>query len=89
MKKYELNSEMLKDILEKVPTDKVEVLMKELTALVMHCKLTMDAGELLAGEVGEAVLRNPLIWKDDGKGEIEVSHSINEIEIMTTKEIVK
>ena len=86
---YKLNSIMIKDILEKVPTDRVETLMKELTSVILHSKMTMDIGTTLAGgEIGKAVLPNPLVWKDDGKGEVEVRHSINETPIMISREVV-
>ena len=75
----------IQDILENVPTERIEDCMKELTVAIIQMKLSYDLAVDLDPSA-KAVLPDPLIWNDDGKGEIQVTHSFNDQEIMKTKE---
>lgn len=78
-KQYELTT--LKDIFEKVPLDRVEVCMKELTQLMLQCKI-IQAGireAAVGGKEGmaKAFWPEPVTWVDDGKGEITSNVQLN------------
>ena len=73
------------DIIKNVPTDRVEDCMKELTALILHSKISYDLTIILDPNA-TAKLPNTLIWKDDGRGNIKVTHHVNDQEFMVSKE---
>ena len=68
-----------------MPTDRIEDCMKELTVGLMQMKLSFDLAVALDPNA-KAELPDPLIWDDDGRGEIQVRHHFNYQEILTTKE---
>lgn len=86
-KKYKLRSETIVDIIETVPTEKVELLMKELTAVILQSKLSYDILKALDPTAKADVKK--LVWDDDNKGEVSVTHSIfvgkSELKIMQTR----
>jgi hypothetical protein len=62
--------------------------MKELTAGLLQMKLSYGLAFSLDSNA-KAELKEPVMWKDDNKGEVQVHHSINEYEFMKTKEKLK
>jgi len=78
--KYELQT--IKDIYEKVPFDKVDECMSELTTLIKQCKSSEEAMKNIAN----AITGNPndvdcqfpdsLEWIDDGMGCVETNVSL-------------
>jgi len=74
MEKYELRPETIIDIIEKIPTDRVEVLMPELTEVILQAKLSYDFAKVL--DPNAKATCKSFIWEDDGKGEVTVIHSL-------------
>lgn len=83
MAKYEITT--INDIIENIPTDRIEIFMHELKEMILHAKLSVDVARALDPNA-RPELKTPLIWDDDGKHEIKVSHHVNNKHIMTTKE---
>lgn len=91
--KYELTT--IKDIHDKVPLDRIEDCMSEITALLVQSKTTAEAITGLAKIQGLDCLDVEMIkfpetldWIDDGKGEITMKLRVeggNEIVSITTK----
>ena len=88
MKEYEISSKTLNDIIEKVPPEKFEVIMAELTAALIQARHSLLAARVLS-EKAESTFNDPMTWIDDGKGDVSVRHSINKIHVLTTKEKVE
>jgi len=84
MNEYKLRPETIIDIIETVPDDRVDLLMKELAEMVHQAKLSFDFCKALAPSA-RARLNNPVVWHDDGKGEISVTHSIGETVVLKTE----
>ena len=82
-KKYELYT--IQDILEKIPTDKLKICMKELTEMLLQAKISFDVLKTFDSSP-ICKLPNPIIWEDDGKGNIQVNHFINDIKALVTKQ---
>lgn len=74
--KYEIGT--IKDIFDKIPTDKLSIFMEELTVLIYQTK---------AWTSGEGKFPKIITWNDDGKGEIitNIIHSGNEIMTIKTQ----
>ena len=79
--KYELTT--LRDIFEKVPLHKIEVCLKEITALMVECKTVEAAMKGLAhattgdSDNAECIWPEPLTWIDDGEGDITAKIIVN------------
>lgn len=76
--KYELAT--LKDVFEKVPTDRIEDCMKELATLMAQAKAMRDlltiAGSEMAGKevVCSMEWPVPVTWVDDGAGKLGITY---------------
>jgi hypothetical protein len=74
---YQLTT--IKDVFDKVPTDKIELCLKELAAGIVHAKgvndLMCTAVEVLDGKKIEKAIEWPetCTWIDDDQGEIDLS----------------
>ena len=75
MKEYELRSETIVDIIETIPIDRVKVVMAELTNVILQSKISYDVLKALDPTVKAEV--TALTWKDDGKGEVGVTHFLS------------
>jgi len=84
--KYELES--ITDIFNKIPTDRVEIFMKELTDAVLQAKLTIDVARFIEPDF-EITQAKPFIWDDDDKGEVMVTVSLDNIGKIITKRTIK
>ena len=84
--KYNLRPETIIDIIQTVPDDRVDTLMKELAAMIHQAKLTYDVARALDPSATARI--KPLEWNDDGNGEVAVTHHINDQRFMVTKERV-
>ena len=77
MAEYKLTT--IKDIFDKVPTDRVKVCMAELTELILNCKERKEVMEgvtkVLGGKV-TTLFPESVNWMDDEKGEITVNQTI-------------
>lgn len=80
----------IKDIYEKVPFDRVELCMKELSILIRQAQATKS----LCNDVANVVFGKPfdkvgfpetLVWKDDNEGKITMNISINGEEAMVVE----
>lgn len=76
--KYELRTETLQDIVEKVPQERLPELFKELQQLTGQLYMAKAMTNLMSlvaeaagGEV-QAPYPETVTWEDDGKGDIEV-----------------
>jgi hypothetical protein len=78
-KEYELVT--IKDIFDKVPTDRIEDCMKELTQVLMQSKQSKAFTDSLLSDVGLADLYSisleRIVWKDDGEGVLTTTTTIN------------
>lgn len=85
MPSYKLRPETVVDIIEQVPEDRVDTLMRELAEMIKQAKLSYDLCKSLDPNA-KAEIRTPFIWEDDGTGEIAVTHSIDDrVFLKTTK----
>ena len=83
--KYEITT--IEDIIKNIPLERIPVFIKELEVMILQAKMSFDVVKT-AGYSAKLHLPRPLIWDDDGKGEIIVRHHINNEHIFTTKETV-
>jgi len=89
IEKYELTT--LKDIFNNVPIDRVEDCMKELAALLIQAKtidMSMRAvAHLTAGDAADVRTEwpEPVIWVDDGEGNIVTDIELNSEKIGSIK----
>jgi hypothetical protein len=87
--KYELTT--LLDIFENVPTNKVNQCMNEIAVLMIQCKACdksmKDLAYTTTGDTYNIECRWPetITWVDDGKGEVIVDVSINDLHVATLK----
>lgn len=91
MKKYEISTKTLNDIMEKIPSDRWDTVMDELKIGLQHAQMSFDLANSLeeifdSKEKTECKFPDPIIWVDDGRGEVKVNHSINNEKIFTTKQ---
>ena len=82
---YEIKT--IQDIIEKIPTDKVGVCMKELTVCIIHAKLSVDIARALDPNATFNCPAN-FKWTDDDKGNVKVHHFFNNQEEFITREKV-
>lgn len=74
---YQLTT--IKDIFDNVPTDKVELCLKELAVGIIQAKAMNDiiceTAEIIEGNKPDAAVKWPetCTWTDDDKGEIDLS----------------
>jgi hypothetical protein len=87
--KYTLRT--IKDIFDKVPTDRIAVCMEELSALLVTTKgmseLMAEGCNTLYGTNLPSVIHelpDELVWDDDGKGEI-IGHIATGAQVLTVK----
>ncbi len=73
-KNYELRT--LKDVFDKVPTNRIWTCMKEIAVGMVIAKTTLELSKSIAEAEGEAFPMEAIyfpevsVWQDDGKGEI-------------------
>ena len=82
MPSYKLRPETMIDIIEKVPSEKINLLMTELTEMIHQSKMSYDLCKAVDPQT-KAIIED-FVWKDDGKGEISVTHSIGETVVLKT-----
>ena len=82
MSSYKLRPETIIDIIEKVPDERVDLLMSELTEMIHQSKMSYDLCKALDPQT-KAVIKE-FVWKDDGKGEVSVTHSIGDKVVFKT-----
>lgn len=82
--KYELTT--LTDVIDKIPMDRIGICMKELTVMCLQAKISIDLARSLNPDAKFQF--GPIIWDDDGKGEVETKHFINKQYVATTKAVV-
>ncbi len=76
MPKYKLRTETIIDIIDKIPTDRIETLMAELTEIILQAKLSVDLSRAL--DPSSTINLGDLVWNDDGKGSVVVNHTISD-----------
>ena len=74
--KYEI--ETIKDIFNKIPIDKLQIFMEELTILISQSQIMLP---------GECKFPDKITWNDDGKGEIvtNIIHAGNKVMTIKTQ----
>lgn len=88
MKEYKLRSETIIDIIENIPSDRVETLMSELTEMINQCKLFYDTLKIIDPNA-KSNINDLLTWEDNEKGEMSVTHTVNDTEILKTSKTLK
>lgn len=87
MPEHELKT--IRDIFEKVPTERIADCMDELKRMLIHAKdiagFTDALLEALEIKKQKNIFPEKIIWKDDGKKEIKTTVSLNETPIFGTK----
>ena len=79
--KHELKT--LKDIFNKIPANRIEVCMKEITEALLQCK-GYEAAYKQLDKKAQSIFPDVIIWEDDGKGEVSIHHVVNKKYICTT-----
>lgn len=87
MKTYKLRPETIIDIIETIPSEKIDVCMSELTEVIRQAKFSYDLLKVFDSNA-KAVLPE-LIWQDDGKGEVSVTHSVGRETFLKTSKTMK
>ena len=77
----------LRDIFEKIPTDKLDVFMKELTKTLQNAKTVNDSMCDIARALGQDVnvafeWPEHITWIDDGKGNIKTTFGFDKHELV-------
>ena len=87
--KYELTT--IKDIFDKIPSDKIEACMKELTEAMIQAAIMRDISNAAVAGMGNVTVEwpVPVTWIDDDKGEVDVTFTLDNEPIFNTKTTVK
>ena len=88
MNEYSLST--IKDIYEKIPYDRIDDLMAELTILIKRAQtvngLLKAVSKDVCGKEGDIKFPDTITWNDDGKGTLTIKISINETPVITVEE---
>ena len=91
MKEYQLTT--IKDIFEKIPSDRIDTLMAELTIVVKRAQsingIMQTISKNVVGKEGRSIFPDTITWKDDGNGSIKINILVNDTPIMTVEETIK
>lgn len=73
---YKLST--IKDIFDKVPSDRVAVLLDELKVIMSNAAFVRDSFALVSGGVDHGIgFPESVTWIDDGKGEVTIQVGVD------------
>jgi len=91
MKEYQLTT--IKDIFDKIPPDRIDVLMAELTTIIKRAQAVTNLMKVVSKDVtGKEigiVFPDTITWNDDGKGSIKIHIQAHKKTLMTVEETIK